>query len=298
MAVPLRSRHVNEITKAVSYFYAKVKSLGLPLHRIHSDRAKEFVSKQFATWVSQRDLMHTTTAGDEHQGCARVEGEIGYLKNRVRVLLTSTNSGEHLWPLALRHAAECRFRSQLRSVGVPAPQVLPFGVSAMSRVKRWLQTSFNIQWQKSPAMAQRLTSGGYYVNCDGKWMRTTVIVVPSFSNQSCKKIPELELPQCDDDGIEYAPTTPGGDEIPLEIDVKEDGLELQQTMQELPEEPQQLTHRLRGKQTVPRPSSEPSKLSHRLHGKQVLRIGGEWNGASSRRTSKTSRSSTWSRSST
>ena len=67
------------------------------------------------------------------------------------------------------------------------------------------------------------------MNCDGKWMRTTVIVVPSFSNQSCKKIPELELPQCDDDGIEYAPTTPGGDEIPLEIDVKEDGLELQQT---------------------------------------------------------------------
>ena len=84
MAVPLRSRNVNDITRAVSYFYAKVKSLGLPLHRIHSDRAKEFVSKKFAAWVSQRDLMHTTTAGDEHQGCARVEGEIGHLKNRVR----------------------------------------------------------------------------------------------------------------------------------------------------------------------------------------------------------------------
>ena len=43
MAVPLKSRHVAEITKALSYFYAKLKSLNLPLHRVHSDRAKEFV---------------------------------------------------------------------------------------------------------------------------------------------------------------------------------------------------------------------------------------------------------------
>ena len=289
MAVPLRSRHVNDVTRAVSYFYAKVKSLGVPLHRIHSDRAKEFVSKQFAAWVAQRGLLHTTTAGDEHQGCARVEGEIGHLKNRVRVLLTSTNSGEHLWPLALRHAAECRYRSQLRSVGVPAPTVLPFGVSAMSRVKRWHSDKLQHPMAKvtvyGPAHDMSLTSGGYYVNCDGKWMRTTVIVVPNFSNQSCRKVPELELPQDDEEGMEYAPTTPGGDEIPLEIDVNEDGLELRQPleMQEIPEEPQQLTHRLRGKQTVPRTSLEPSKLTHRLHGKQadprvmaVLRIGGEW----------------------
>ena len=128
------------------------------------------------------------------------------------------------------------------------------------------------------------------MNCDGKWMRTTVIVVPNFSNQSCRKVPELELPQDEEEGMEYAPTTPGGDEIPLEIDVNEDGLELRQPleMQEIPEEPQQLTHRLRGKQTVPRTSLEPSKLTHRLHGKQadprvmaVLRIGGEWSGGNS-----------------
>ena len=67
MAIPLRSRQVVEITKGLSYFYAKLKSLGLPLHRVHSDRAKEFVSRQFATWIAQRDVMHTTTAGDEHQ---------------------------------------------------------------------------------------------------------------------------------------------------------------------------------------------------------------------------------------
>ena len=291
MAVPLRSRHVNEITKAVSFFYAKLKSLGLPLHRIHSDRAKEFVSKQFATWVSQRDLMHTTTAGDEHQGCARVEGEIGYLKNRVRVLLTSTNSGEHLWPLALRHAAECRYRSQLRSVGVPAPPVLPFGVSAMSRVKRWHSDKLQHPMAKvtiyGPAHDMSLTSGGYYVNCDGKWMRTTVIVVPRFSNQSCAKVPELELPSGEDEDMDYAPTTPDGEELPLDIDVTEEGLELQQPleMQEVPDEPQTLTHRLRGKQTVPRQTPGPTQLTHRLHGKQadprvkaVLRIGGECTG--------------------
>ena len=178
MAIPLRSRQVVEITKGLSYFYAKLKSLGLPLHRVHSDRAKEFVSRQFATWIAQRDVMHTTTAGDEHQGCARAEGEINHLKNRMRVLLTSTNTGEHLWPLALRHAAECRYRSQLRTVGVPAPHVLPFGVSAMSRVKRWHSDKLQHPMQKvvlyGPAHDMSLTSGGYYVNCEGKRMRTTI----------------------------------------------------------------------------------------------------------------------------
>ena len=211
------------------------------------------MSRPFATWIAQRDVMHTTTAGDEHQGCARAEGEINHLKNRMRVILTSTNTGEHLWPLALRHAAECRYRSQLRTVGVPAPHVLPFGASAMSRVKRWHSDKLQHPMQKvvlyGPAHDMSLTSGGYYVNCEGKWMRTTVVVVPRFSRQACLETPVLEL--CgDDEGLDYAPTTPGADDPP-DIEVTEEGLAIQQELdvQEEPDDRQHLTHRLHGKQT-------------------------------------------------
>jgi len=87
MALPLKSRHANDIMDVTSLMYGRLRSLGLPLHRVHTDRAREFTSKQFSCWLRQRDVVHTTTGGDEHQGCARAEGEINVLKNRTRLLM-------------------------------------------------------------------------------------------------------------------------------------------------------------------------------------------------------------------
>ena len=90
----------------------------------------------------------------------------------------------------------------------------------------------------------------------------------------------------DDEGLDYAPTTPGAEDPP-DIEVTEEGLAIQQELdvQEVPDDRQHLTHRLHGKQTVPRQrqdGQDSSRLTHRLHGKQsdpraiaVLRIGGE-----------------------
>ena len=159
----------------------------------------------------------------------------------------------------------------------------------MSRVKRWHSDKLQHPMQKvvlyGPAHDMSLTSGGYYVNCEGKWMRTTVVVVPRFSRQACLETPVLEL--CgDDEGLDYAPTTPGADDPP-DIEVTEDGLAIQQELevQEELDDRQHLTHRLHGKQTVPRQRQDrqdSARLTHRLHGKQsdpraiaVLRIGGE-----------------------
>ena len=132
-----------------------------------------------------------------------------------------------------------------------------------------------------PAHDMSLSSGGYYVNCDGHWMRTTVVVVPRFSQHVCGNTPELELPPPEAPELEYAPTTPGDEEIPVDLVLTGDGVELREdvAIQELPEGPQRLSHRLHGKQTVP---ALPARLTHRLTGKQtdpralaVLRIGGE-----------------------
>jgi len=38
------------------------------------------LGKQFSAWLCQRDVGHTTTGGEEHQGCARAEGESMFLK--------------------------------------------------------------------------------------------------------------------------------------------------------------------------------------------------------------------------
>ena len=119
-----------------------------------------------------------------------------------------------------------------------------------------------------PAHDMSLSSGGYYVNCDGHWMRTTVVVVPRFSQHVCGNTSELELPPPKAPELEYAPTTPGDEEIPVDLVLTGDGVELREdvAIQELPEGPQRLSHRLHGKQTVP---ALPARLTHRLTGKQT-----------------------------
>ena len=45
LAVPLRSRHATEVLRAVSNLYVRLRGLGLPIYRLHSDRAREFTGK-------------------------------------------------------------------------------------------------------------------------------------------------------------------------------------------------------------------------------------------------------------
>ena len=42
---PVKSRAVKHVLPALARMYCRLRSLGLPLYRIHSDRAKEFCSE-------------------------------------------------------------------------------------------------------------------------------------------------------------------------------------------------------------------------------------------------------------
>ena len=68
LAVPLRSRHATEVLRAVSNLYVRLRGLGLPIYRLHSDRAREFTGKLMRDWILSHDMEHTTTAADESAG--------------------------------------------------------------------------------------------------------------------------------------------------------------------------------------------------------------------------------------
>ncbi len=184
LAAPLRSRHATEVQKVLPYFYCKLRAIGLPVVRAHTDRAKEFVSKSLAQWMRDHDVLHTTSSGDESQGSARAEGEIGYLKGRVRLLINASKSPPHYWPLALRHAAEARYRQQMSQFGVPLPRLIPFGTQAMAKFKRWHHVKDKDTWEHpmqrvtvyGPAMDMSSSSRGYYIETNGRWMRSTVVL--------------------------------------------------------------------------------------------------------------------------
>ena len=125
----------------------------------------------------------TYSAGDEPQGNARAEREVGHLKSRVRVLMTATGAPRELWPMALRHAAEERMRAQLQSLGIPVPRLIPFGASVLVRKKAWFNCGVDWKFPMSkarcfgPAGDMSLTSGGYVLRTEaGQWIRSTVLV--------------------------------------------------------------------------------------------------------------------------
>ena len=140
LAVPLRSRHATEVLRAVSNIYVRLRGLGLPIYRLHSDRAREFTGRMMRDWILSHDMEHTTTAADESAGNGRVESEIAHLKHHTKLLLTTARASANYWPMALRHASEYRFRRTLEQLGVPVPRLIPFGTEAIAKSKFWHRT--------------------------------------------------------------------------------------------------------------------------------------------------------------
>ena len=98
---------------------------------------------------------------------------INVLKRRTRLLMDTAKAETYLCPLALRGAAEHRFREQLASLGVRLPRLIPFGSQGMARCKRWHHVRNKDVWQHpmqkvtiyGPADDMSPTSNGYYVEC-------------------------------------------------------------------------------------------------------------------------------------
>ena len=227
MAVPTKTKKAVDVVKATAQVVARLRALQIPINRVHTDRGKEFIGGTFRNWVRQRDYFHTTTAGDEPSSNARAESEINVLKNRTRVLLRSAQCQPHMWPLALRHASEERFRRQLQACGVPTPSMLPFGIHALAKQKSW-QHRYEA-WRNpmtpvrvwGPAWDMSMTSKGYYLEIleTGKMMRSTVVVVPKAAPAIVDAVPAPpaeQLPEQPADevaSVSYAPSIAEGENL-------------------------------------------------------------------------------------
>ena len=188
LSTPLASRREGHVIQATAELYARYRSLQLPIKRVHTDRAKEFMGKGFQRWVANRGLQATWTAGDEPTGNGRAEVEIQNTKNRVRLLLQSAGLGEDRWPVAVRQASESRFRKQLAGMGLKLPALIPLGTKVLVKTKLWhlrgqpWKMPFQSAMALGPAAGMSPTSHGYWVELDsGQGLRTTVVVKPKFS---------------------------------------------------------------------------------------------------------------------
>ena len=86
----LEMRRTKDVVPAVGRIYAKMKAYGIPIHRVHSDRERCFITDSFRDFCLNRSLYQTMTSGDTPQENGRVESEICQIKRRLRLMLAES----------------------------------------------------------------------------------------------------------------------------------------------------------------------------------------------------------------
>ena len=164
----VEDRNAQHVLPAIARIYARLRSLGCPVYRAHSDRAREFVSKQTRNWFLDRGIVQTMTPGSAYKANGRAESEINMVKKGVRTLISAGACPLERWPLAVRQVGERRLRHQLSQAGWPTGN-LRFGARAYALKKSW-QDRY-VQWRNcreevlvwGPAVGTSITTTTYFV---------------------------------------------------------------------------------------------------------------------------------------
>ena len=181
----LETRHVDHVLPALARIHARLRALGLPVLRLHSDRARELLAKPVRRWTLDREMITTLTSGNSFKANGRCEAEVGYVKKHIRTLLTATGTDVQHWPLAAIHVGERRLRNQLAILGFPTGKLLRFGTKAFALKKSWRDRYQ--QWRENreevvvlgPDVFSSLTSTSYFVQAlsDGRFFFTDDVVI-------------------------------------------------------------------------------------------------------------------------
>ncbi|CAL1169833.1 unnamed protein product [Cladocopium goreaui] len=180
----ITSRATGHVLEGLAKIYAKIRSLALPVLRLHADRARELTSKAVQSWCHSRDIVATYTSGSDWKSNGRAENESGIVKRHAKIIMRAHNIDEERWPSLVKHAAERRLRWQLQQVGYPVPDLLPFYTKVLVKRKSWNQRYAAWMWERTPGRVcgpdpwSSLTSGGYCAQLeDGTFLASTDVVV-------------------------------------------------------------------------------------------------------------------------
>ena len=138
---PVPSRKQQDVRLAAMRLYVKLVNAGFPVHRVHSDRARELVSAPLQSWFTEHGVALTTTIGEEPAANGRAEVGIQIVKSQVRRMMKAGSIPVKFWPAVARHASERIWRDSLDCLGVPQPALLACGTVVRARPRSWVDRS-------------------------------------------------------------------------------------------------------------------------------------------------------------
>ena len=183
LAVPVADRSAERILEAIIYLYMQLRADGYQVQQIHTDRAREFMAKNFVTWCLVRSIHKTTTSGDSPQQNGRAERAVQYVKARIRVLLLSASWSAARWPLACWNTHSTERLRRLKKAG----EVPSFGAKVLVRKRFWKSKELEPTHQEVEYIASLPETHGHLVrHQDGSLMITAYVL------QRTSQPPELE----------------------------------------------------------------------------------------------------------
>ena len=181
----LESRASRHVLPALARIHCRLRSLGLPILRLHTDRARELIGAPVRRWTMARSIIPTMTTGNNFKSNGRAEAEVQMTKKAIRAVIDATQVDVSFWPMVARHVGERRLRHQLTKVGWPASPMLRFGTKAYAVKKSWKDRYQD--WRRvreevqvyGPDIYSSLTSPAYYVRSleDGRFFYTDDLVI-------------------------------------------------------------------------------------------------------------------------
>ncbi|OLQ12084.1 Copia protein [Symbiodinium microadriaticum] len=201
--IPLKTRTAPEVEAAIRLLYVQLRSEGLPLQRVHSDRARELRGQGIRRWLLERDVYPTTGEAQSPQSNGRAEKVVQMLKRRARTLLQTAKLPRVCWPLAMGHAAWAQRECALGR----SRNVVAFGSHVVIKAKVFGQGGkfdLNNKWDNGyfvgPSTEVR---GGYVVRDEhGRYlttmhMKTDVLQVEEITGpveaEACLPMPSTRL---------------------------------------------------------------------------------------------------------
>ena len=225
MVYPVRARRGGDVMLAVQEAVLRLKLMGMPVARLHSDRGSEFASKGLRKWLLDHDIYHTRSEALVPQTNGAAERGVRWFKTMAKVLLAEAKVGMKFWTLAMQHAANRRIYERL---GLTKPKLLTFGAKVMIRRKVFgnnKKYDLTDRWEEGTYLGLSDTiKGGAIV------LRASGVLTETLNLKTGVVDPHMLLAEPEDDGGGVGDVFPG--EVPV-VDLPEPD------------------HRLSGKQSPP-----------------------------------------------
>ena len=173
VARPLRSRTSSEVYAAVQEVFLTLRAEGLPVSRVHADRARELRTVPLRRWLLERGALCTYTEGQAPQANGRAESAVKWVKAQARKLLTATSLPKSCWAMAAVYSTWAKREAQLGR----GQDVLPFGTPVHVRSKVYGtggRYDLDLRWRAGKYVGPSLdVRGGHVVRFeDGSFLTT------------------------------------------------------------------------------------------------------------------------------